>query len=245
MGEELTTSASDLAAEVLEIGYTVARQALGLAAVEGVAAAFRDEFSAAKAAASSRLQRSHSGSGHFQYQPELDGRCGDVAVSFATPIFDILEAILGADFRLAYANSNVSFPGADMQNWHRDHGPLWTDELRTPPFLIVVNIPLCRHDAKAGPTEVIPASQYESEFGGLEDAPTVLNEMELGDVSFRDLRLWHRGVPNNSELPREMLSFVYKTSWFRWRDAPSLRHSQARHNEWDERVQKVVGPPIG
>ena len=43
--------------------------------------------------------------------------------------------------------------------------------------------------------------------------PTQLN-IKKGSVLIRDVRLWHRGMPNRSSQIRHMVAMVHQVSWF-------------------------------
>ena len=45
-------------------------------------------------------------------------------------------------------------------------------------------------------------------------APPIRANTEKGDVLIRDDRLWHRGLPNNSDLPRPMIAMIHRTAWY-------------------------------
>lgn len=40
-------------------------------------------------------------------------------------------------------------------------------------------------------------------------------DMKKGSVLIRDMRLWHRGMPNRSDQIRHMIAMVHQVSWFR------------------------------
>ena len=45
--------------------------------------------------------------------------------------------------------------------------------------------------------------------------PPIANVFSAGAVAFRDVRLWHAGVPNHSDEVRHMLALVYNSSRLR------------------------------
>ncbi len=82
-----------------------------------------------------------------------------------------------------------------------------------------------------GSTEVWPATHLivddELDEGvELDDRVGALASSRLnvaaGSVVLRDLRVWHRGVPNTSDHARSMLAVVYQRRWLGWRH-PALR----------------------
>ena len=50
-----------------------------------------------------------------------------------------------------------------------------------------------------------------------EIAPPVRGNTKKGSVLIRDMRLWHRGMPNHSDRPRQMIAMVHNIHWFRRR----------------------------
>ena len=48
-------------------------------------------------------------------------------------------------------------------------------------------------------------------------APPVRGNTKKGSVLIRDMRLWHRGMPNHSDRPRQMIAMVHNIHWFRRR----------------------------
>jgi len=43
---------------------------------------------------------------------------------------------------------------------------------------------------------------------------SIRSNTEKGDVLIRDERLWHRGMPNHSNLPRSMIAMIHRTGWY-------------------------------
>ncbi|KAK0923154.1 hypothetical protein LTR91_005422 [Friedmanniomyces endolithicus] len=110
--------------------------------------------------------------------------------------------------------------------------PLW-------PFAFAFNIPLCDMSVENGSTELWIGSHKDSNIDqhctfaggetGLVIKPELLEERrqhsppiqpstKKGSLIIRDIRLWHAGMPNRTNIPRIMLAFVYQPRWFQ---APS------------------------
>ncbi|KAK1810107.1 hypothetical protein LTR12_015531 [Friedmanniomyces endolithicus] len=110
--------------------------------------------------------------------------------------------------------------------------PLW-------PFAFAFNIPLCDMSVENGSTELWIGSHKDSNIDqhctfaggetGLVIRPELLEERrqhsppvqpstKKGSLIIRDIRLWHAGMPNRTDVPRIMLAFVYQPRWFQ---APS------------------------
>jgi len=137
--------------------------------------------------------------------------------------FQILEHVFGERFygSLPYG-CNTAFPGSEAQNVHRDCGHLFPElEVALPPVLIVVNFSLDQFTADNGATEIWPGSHHtlnddKNEIGTLRVGverparyPSVQMVMPAGSIILRDMRTWHRGMPNTTDKPRTMLSLVY------------------------------------
>ena len=45
--------------------------------------------------------------------------------------------------------------------------------------------------------------------------PPVRGNTKKGAVLIRDIRLWHRGMPNYSNTPRQMVAMIHNVSWYR------------------------------
>lgn len=140
-------------------------------------------------------------------------------------ILPIIEEILGDDCQCFYLACDAPLPGSDYQVVHSDAPPLFPhSSLTLPPVGIVVNIPLIDVREENGPMEIWP--------GGTHLMPENLNKPEhieqasqeiqpkrvltpVGSLLLRDLRMWHRGSPNHSNVIRPNLALIYARSWWR------------------------------
>ena len=167
--------------------------------------------------------RGHGGTPSPMRMPFLDPRIIENPM-----IFQVLERVLGKYFfgSLPYG-CNTAFPGSQAQNVHRDCGHLFPDlQIATPPVLIVANIALDDFTADNGATEIWPGSHHalqdeEAEIDTLKvrpkrlaDRPSLRTEMPAGSIVLRDMRTWHRGMPNLTDSPRTMLSLVYYRKYY-------------------------------
>ena len=75
-----------------------------------------------------------------------------------------------------------------------------------------------------GSTEVWPGTHLIVDADPADGKPDQLEErtrrlaslrtnISTGSIVVRDLRMWHRGVPNNSATIRPMLALIYQRSW--------------------------------
>lgn len=133
-------------------------------------------------------------------------------------------AMLGADARLTFYNGNTNCPGSCQQELHMDSGHLFPNwEIATPAWSLVVNVPTDDCTTDNGAVELWPGSHTvpmaatridpgtEAARRGL--APPVRGVSIKGDIMIRDTRLWHRGVPNLSDKPRQMIALIHTVGW--------------------------------
>lgn len=130
-------------------------------------------------------------------------------------IFDTLKSVFTKDFALVFFSSDISSPGSTFQSCHQD----------TNDFAIALNLPLVKADEVNGATHIFPETHrisaeapFTTESNKFSDdqvieranllAPVSL-DVELGDYTLRDLRLIHRGTPNNSREHRPYLSAIF------------------------------------
>ncbi|MER5319537.1 phytanoyl-CoA dioxygenase family protein [Streptosporangium roseum] len=242
-------SLDDVCGQIADVGYAVLPAFLTPELLGRVQLEYAELYRRMREAHDGKpLETSHSGKGHFQIQPPLNGVFADPEV-FANPfVIDCVRSILGAEARLAYYNSNISEPGSNFQDIHRDVRLLFGSEisLPTPSFMLVVNILLCDFTEANGSTEIWPGTHVLPDRGKGEDlvarsasvASRRLNA-PAGSFIVRDARLWHRGTPNESLESRSMISLVYKRKWFGFRHDKSLEVSQQILQSWPEDVQSL------
>lgn len=143
-------------------------------------------------------------------------------------IAQVLQRVLGPGYygQLPYG-CNTAFPGSTRQNVHRDCGHIFPEiDSAMPPLLLVVNIALDDFTADNGATEIWPGSHLLVDADDKEAATLIIPEqrhktqpstrttMTAGSVVVRDMRTWHRGMPNNTHEPRTMLMLVYYRQYF-------------------------------
>ena len=119
-----------------------------------------------------------------------------------------------------------------------------------PPALIVVNITLDDFTIENGATEVWPESHFlvdasESESISLRIPPERYIEhpsrqvvMPAGSIFLRDMRTWHRGMPNTTDQPRTMLTIVYYRQYF-FPDSYSLDLPAMELDQFSEQAKRI------
>ena len=151
-----------------------------------------------------------------------DVLCNDQAIA-------VTAALLGPGMVATLYSGNVALAGStERQPVHVDSGHLWPEDSGpTPPYAIVVNLPLVDMDAGNGATELWPGSHRDCSQHrsmGLEvpaevvarrraSHPPLQPRVRAGSLLLRDLRLWHAGMPNPSTAHRAMLAMVHAVAW--------------------------------
>lgn len=206
------------------------------------------------------------GKNHIGFFPSLFLPIGDARIA-APPIgVQIMEQVLGKDLHCSFYHTNTACPGSGIQPVHRDTGLLFGSDfpVATPTYSLVLNVPLCDFTEENGSTEYWPGSHlmvdHHAEDSKLaiersSHLPSVRLNMPFGSFALRDLRAWHRGMPNNADYSRTMFALVFhrsfmsakpvtipRTTWDSWSDAAKhiYRRNQVveddQHNAltWEE-----------
>ena len=159
--------------------------------------------------------------GHLQQGPPPIPELVFSEVAMNAWVIRVCKDLFGSPSKLTFYNGNTNCPGSVKQRLHMDgshknkspDAPLPTSD-------VVVNI--CPSDATEhnGAVQVWPGSHKirpasgagwipESQEGErAKIAPPIQALTEKGDVLIRDVRVWHRGVPNRSNQPRHMIALV-------------------------------------
>jgi ectoine hydroxylase-related dioxygenase (phytanoyl-CoA dioxygenase family) len=111
-----------------------------------------------------------------------------------------------------------------MQPLHRDSNHLWPKQtVAHPTASVVVNISPMDVSEANGAVELWPGTHLEITAPGPIDAateaarrvavPPVRGCAKKGSALIRDIRLWHRGVPNPSDQRRHMIAMIHNVRW--------------------------------
>ncbi|KIW10125.1 hypothetical protein PV08_11085 [Exophiala spinifera] len=130
----------------------------------------------------------------------------------------VVENLLGPKPELRFINSNVACPGGTgRQAVHSDVNHAYPET----PFGIVINIYLQDSDVENGVTEreqqATPTKGWiKKEFlqKRAKVKPPAQPKVKKGSICFRDLRLWHTGMPDKSDRHRIMLAVDYFAHWY-------------------------------
>ena len=158
--------------------------------------------------------------GHLQQGPPpfVDYVFADIAMN--RQVNAVAGALFGGRPRLTFYNGNTNCPGSVRQHLHMDgRHTTAPDEPVAPTTAVVVNIPPGGMDDGNGAIELWPGSHRVAvhsrqgvppamEAERREECPPENPRTVPGDVLIRDVRLWHRGVPNRSARPRHMIALI-------------------------------------
>lgn len=140
-------------------------------------------------------------------------------------VIQVTKALLGAGLYNNFYNGNTNCPGSTTQPLHRDGDHLWSDqEVAHPTAEVVVNISPQDTSEENGSVEIWPGSHLDigerrideaREAARRKIAPPVRGSAKKGSALIRDMRLWHRGVPNLSDEPRHMIAMIHRVYWLK------------------------------
>ncbi|HVX45810.1 MAG TPA: phytanoyl-CoA dioxygenase family protein [Mycobacteriales bacterium] len=140
-------------------------------------------------------------------------------------VIDVTAALLGPGVHNHFYNGNTNMPGSKMQPLHRDHDHLWPGHVH-PTASVVVNVSPVDVDEENGATEIWPGTHLlpepigtghvtpEQEKARRAEVPPVRACSSKGDAVLRDMRMWHRGMPNNGIEGRHMIGMVHSVGFY-------------------------------
>jgi len=131
---------------------------------------------------------------------------------------------IGPNPKFNFLSGNTALPKGDKRQ------PVHSDlsfEVPNYPLYVVANISLIDSTPEVGNTEVWPGTHlstiadqvspqyYEIKKELLSNFTPLRPIVPKGSVVLRDLRLWHAGMPNPSNVTRFMLGLAYCSYWYR------------------------------
>lgn len=139
-------------------------------------------------------------------------------------VIQVTKTLLGEGVYNSFYNGNTNCPGSTRQPLHGDGRHLWPDMKEAHPTAsVVVNISPMDTTEENGAVELWPGTHLVTGVGypisaEMEEArrkvrPPVRGVAKKGSVLIRDIRLWHRGVPNLSDRPRHMIAMIHNVRW--------------------------------
>jgi len=145
-------------------------------------------------------------------------------------VIQVTESVLGPGLVSAFYSGNTAMPSEHSQPVHADSGQLWPNlDVAPPPYALVVNLPLVDVSAKNASTEIWPGTHLDTsvvmQHGEIKVsaealakqaaiAPPLQPVVRAGSVVIRDMRLWHRGMPNYTDVPRPMMAMIHYVAWW-------------------------------
>ncbi len=140
-------------------------------------------------------------------------------------VVQVTKTLLGEGVYNNFYNGNTNCPGSGTQPLHRDGDHLWLNQkVAHPVSEVVVNISPQDTFEENGSVELWPGSHLDVSGRHIDDeheaerreiAPPIRGNAKKGSALIRDMRLWHRGVPNQSDEPRHMIAMIHRIRWLR------------------------------
>ena len=201
-------------------GFIVLQQVVSPVQIEAVRVAYEAHFEKhiQKPDVKKRIE---AGSPYVGMHVPFEAPFSDPLICANPLAVQVMEVVMG-DFVCQFYHSNTTLPGSkDFQGIHIDMGSLVFPgfPVALPPWLIVVNFPLIDFTVENGATEVWPGTHLNTDPSDLIERiptmPSVRTAVSVGDLIIRDMRLWHRGAPNQLDRIRTMLAIVYNRPWFK------------------------------
>jgi ectoine hydroxylase-related dioxygenase (phytanoyl-CoA dioxygenase family) len=136
----------------------------------------------------------------------------------------VTHTLLGDGLYNRFYNGNANTPGSGTQPLHADAPHLWPNTTTAhPASSLVVNVTLIEANEETGSTEIWPGTHLISlngqhitadmEAQRRAEVPPVRANARKGSLVIRDMRMWHRGVPNYSNEIRHMIAMIHNIGW--------------------------------
>ena len=146
-------------------------------------------------------------------------------------VIDVSESVLGRGVQNAFYSGNTALPNTDQrQPVHADLGHLWPNmTVATPPYALVVNVPVVDMSIENGSTEIWPGTHLDTSVAWQDGdikvstetlerrravRPPLQPNVKAGSVLIRDIRMWHAGTPNHTPEPRPMIAMIHWPTWW-------------------------------
>lgn len=210
--------------ELHDAGYVVLEQVVDRATIDRVREAYEPLFLAHIEQPDAR-SRIDEGNKYVGMYPPFVSPFADEIICANPLAVQVMEAAMG-EIVCCFYNTNTTLQGTEVQPIHIDMPSLLFPGFPAalPPWLMVVNWPLVDFTVENGSTEVWPGTHLNTHERDLAERcaamPSARVNARVGDVVVRDLRLWHRGMPNSGPAIRTMLAIVYNRPWFRIETPP-------------------------
>jgi len=145
-------------------------------------------------------------SGHLNCFPGAEARFAYEAME-DLGIIDLIKELDPHVVRLPRVGCNFNLPGSHTQHWHTDRG-------YSRDFMIA-NVAVVDTTIENGAMELIPGThsrlyKYTEIVLGRHHRKGMRMLVNRGDVYIRNSNLWHRGMTNETSVPRPQLSFTWE-----------------------------------
>lgn len=121
-------------------------------------------------------------------------------------VIELIRALVPEATTAFYPSCNLNLPGSVAQHWHIDG--VFLDNF------LITNVAVVDTTLENGAIDLLPGTHkkfqryWEFAVGRTYRGATRI-PMERGDVLVRTSKLWHRGMPNNTQNARPMLAFTF------------------------------------
>ena len=145
-------------------------------------------------------------------------------------VIAVTRAVLGQGVKNDFYSGNTAIKSEQRQPVHADSGQLFANLVEgTPPYGLVVNVPLVDFSPQNGSTEIWAGTHKDTSVVMGQDikvTPEMLEKwreksqpfqptIKAGSVLIRDIRLWHAGMPNRTDTPRTMIAMLHYIGWWK------------------------------
>ena len=144
-------------------------------------------------------------SGHLNCFPGVTSRFAYEALC-ERGILDVIAAVHPKQVRANHVGCNINIPGSAPQHYHIDG--LWAQDF------MIANVAVVDTDLVNGAIDLLPGTHkkfyryWQFSVDRLPERSRRIS-MKQGDVLIRTSRLWHRGMPNHSTVPRPMFAVTF------------------------------------
>jgi hypothetical protein len=198
--------------------------------------------------------------GHIQHDPPPMRPYLLRDLYYNEAVIEVARQVLGDGLKMVGVTGNTNMPGSLQQPLHVDSGHLWRGlQEPHPTCQLVVNIAPQDVGPDNGATQLWPGSHLDDAVFR-QDASIVVSAVQeqtrrqiaapiqlslpRGSVLIRDMRLWHRGMPNKSQTPRPMVALIMASAWMHGAKLKVQAGSEGFfcHEKLDIPVEAVEGP---
>jgi hypothetical protein len=199
-----STELDKLRADFEEDGYLVFKGIVPKDQLSELRARVIDEFDRSKRSGQ-LLNGGGTITGHLNCFPGAEARFAYEALR-EQGMLDVIGAVYRKPFHPNHVGCNLNLPKSATQHYHID-GVYLQD-------FMIANVAVVDTDLVNGAIDLVAGSHrqfypyWQFSLGRLERRSRRI-QMQQGDVLIRTSRLWHRGMPNRSPVPRPMFAVTF------------------------------------